>query len=132
MALVCGSRHGPESWAHLERALALGFGAVPEGAGDRRRDDAALLAAFPLDRGRTDAETLAYAEDHDPANRGINEPPYEAFSADRMLVHRHMRLAFEAGATWLVELLETEREGVAAQVAYALEREAGLRPGGGR
>jgi hypothetical protein len=45
-------------------------------------------------------------------------------------VCRHMRLAFEEGANWLVEVLEREREGVAAQAAYALalETKAGLHP----
>jgi hypothetical protein len=47
----------------------------------------------------------------------------------RQIVCRHMRLAFEEGAHWLVEVLEREREGVATHTAYALalEREAGLR-----
>ena len=47
----------------------------------------------------------------------------------RLLLCRHMRLAFEEGASWLVEALEEERESVAAQCAYALalERGAGLR-----
>ena len=47
---------------------------------------------------------------------------------DRLILHRHMRLAFEEGADWLVEMLEEERESVAAQAAYALalERAAGL------
>lgn len=46
---------------------------------------------------------------------------------DRLLLCRHMRLAFEEDAHWLVETLE--REQVSAQAAYALalEQEAGLR-----
>ncbi len=41
-----------------------------------------------------------------------------------------MRLAYEEDAHWLVEMLEQEREKVAAQAAYALAlgRETGLRP----
>jgi hypothetical protein len=82
------------------------------------------LRAFPLDRGRVDAESLAYAENPDVHDRGRKDPPFDAFMTDRMLIHRHMRLAFKEGAGWLVE----ERENVAAQAAYALalEREAGV------
>jgi hypothetical protein len=46
----------------------------------------------------------------------------------RLLVCRFMRLAFEEEeADWLVEMLEAERESVAAQAAYALalDRETG-------
>ena len=48
---------------------------------------------------------------------------------ERHLICRHMRLAFEESATWLVEILERQREEVAAQAAYALAlgKEAGLR-----
>ena len=38
-----------------------------------------------------------------------------------------MRVAHEDGETWLVELLERERESVAAQAAYALRDWAGCR-----
>ncbi len=97
---------------------------------DGKRNDAVLLAAFPLDRSKACASILAYAEDPDAHGRGTLEPPSEAFMRDRMLLHRHMRLAFEEDAHWLVEMLEAEREKVAAQAAYALalDREAGLHP----
>jgi len=36
-------------------------------------------------------------------------------------VRKTMRIAYEAGDTWLVEILEQERESVAAQAAVALE-----------
>lgn len=115
---------------HLERALRHGFGSLPAEAGDHERADAALLEAFPLDREAACAETLAYVRDPDPSGRAKREPPHDYYMGDRLLVCRHMRLAFEEGATWLVELLEGEREQVAAQAAYALalEIEAGLRP----
>ncbi len=60
---------------------------------------------------------------------GIHDPPYDRFVSARLIVCRHMRLAFEEGVDWLVEILEEERESVAAQAAYALalEREADLR-----
>jgi len=115
---------------HIEHALRLGFRALPgyADAGDYERSDALLLAAFPLDRDRADAETVAYVRDPDANGRGIKDPPYDAFMMDRHIVCRHMRLAFEEGAAWLVEALEVERAEVAAQAAYALalEREASL------
>lgn len=115
---------------HLEHALRRGLGILPEGAIDDGRAEELLLEAFPLDRGRADAESVLYAEDPDGEGRGERESPHDAFMHDRLLLHRHMRLAFEADADWLVEMLEAEREAVAAQAAYALalEREAGLRP----
>ncbi len=119
---------------HLERAFGFGFDSLPEEARDHKRDDAAaLLAAFPLDRSKADRESIAYAEN--PGARDYDrEPPYEAFMHDRELIHRHMRLAFEEDADWLVEMLELEREAVAAQAAYdalALDGEAGMRPAWG-
>jgi hypothetical protein len=115
---------------HIERALNLASLSLGKEARNTTQGgrDGELLRAFPLDRGRTDAATLAYVEDPDNHGRGRQDPPFDAFMAARMLLHRHMRLAFEEGADWLVEALEGEREGVAAQAAYALalERAAGL------
>ncbi len=115
--------------AHVERALRHGFDSLPEGTSDYKRDSELQLAAFPLDRDRADTEILAYVKDPDGHGRGTHEPPYDMFMHARMLLHRHMRLAFEEDADWLVEMLEGERARVAAQAAYALalEREAGLR-----
>jgi hypothetical protein len=117
---------------HLEAALHRGFGVLPEGEAhaDRERADGLLLAAWPLDRGRTDTETLAYVQEPEPMGLRDHDPPYDSFLMDRMLVHRLMRLAFEEDASWLVEALEPEREQVSAQAAYALalQIEAGLVP----
>ena len=78
------------------------------------------------------AETLNHARNPDDHRVRIGQPPYEAFMSDRLLLHRHMRLAFEEDADWLVEMLEAERAQVAAQAAYALAlgREAGDQPMG--
>lgn len=115
---------------HLEAALCYAsgsLGAEAANAGWGQRDDT-LLRAFPLDRARVDSEILAYAEDPDANGPGYYDPPYDGFLRARMILSRHMRLAFEEGAPWLVEMLEPERESTAAQAAYALalEREAGL------
>ena len=111
----------------LEAALKRAAGTLsPELAGADHPDDDLLAPAWPLDRERVDAETLDYVEDSAP--RGY-PPPFDSFIEDRRLVCRFMRLAYEEGETWLVEMLEQEREKVAAQAAYALalEKEAGLR-----
>ncbi len=115
---------------HLEHALGLGFDALPKGTDAEEREDALLLEAFPLDRDRADVESVAYAKDPDANGRGRKDSPCDAFMHARMLLCRHMRLAFEEGAHWLVETLEAEREAAAAQASYALalEIEAGLQP----
>jgi hypothetical protein len=73
-------------------------------------------------------ETLDYAKNPDPAARDFL-PPFDEFIQDRLLVCRHMRLAYEEGADWLVEALEEHRAYTAAQAAFALalEREVDLR-----
>lgn len=109
---------------HLERALRYGMGSLPDEAYSREHADTALLKAFPLDRDRVEQSTLDYLRDPDSCI-GF-QSPIDSHMDDRMLLCRHMRLAFEEGASWLVEILEPQREVVAAQVAYALalEKEA--------
>lgn len=88
-----------------------------------------LTRAFPLIRERVDSETLAYVADPDSPEARNYSPPYDAFRAERHHIHRLMRLAFEEGYDWLVEVLEPSREKAAEQAAYALvlEEEAGVR-----
>lgn len=105
----------------------------PELAGAVRPDDDVLVRAWPLawprERGRVEAETLAYVEDPDSEESRKYPPPFDNFMADRLLICRFMREAFEEGVGWLVEFLECEREKISAQAAYALalEKEAELR-----
>lgn len=107
---------------HLEAALRHGFDSLSEEAENTRdgRRDGDLLRAFPLDRNRVCVETLAHVEDPDANGRGMRDSPFDAHMAARMLLHKHMRLAFQEDASWLVETLEAKRESVAAQAAYAL------------
>jgi hypothetical protein len=44
----------------------------------------------------------------------------EALQDALTTIHKLMRLTYEDGETWLLETLETEREGVAAQAAYVM------------
>ncbi len=60
-----------------------------------------------------------------------DEPGYESF-ADTLIgslqsIHRCMRIAYEEREAWLVEVLEGERQSVAAQCAYALRDRSGGR-----
>lgn len=105
---------------HVEHAFRLAMKSVPPYDGDD--SDATLLKAYPLDentRQRVEAETHLYVEEPDDGHL----PPYDLHIMDRLLVCRHMRLAFEERASWLVELLEQHREYCASQAAYALALE---------
>lgn len=121
---------------HIEAALRLGFGVLgdvdPEDGDREGASYRTLVEAFPLGSGKVCGSITAYAEDPDGNGRGIDEPPLDAYLQDRLMVHRHMRLAFEEGADWLVETLEPHRVHVAAQAAYALALEDSPRPGIGR
>ncbi len=85
---------------------------------DHKPADEALVKAGPLVRENVDRGTLDYLENPD-GWRSFGTP-FDVYMEERMLTHRLMRLAFEAGAEWLVEVLEREREKAASQAAYAL------------
>lgn len=116
---------------HIERALRHGFESLSDEAANAAagHKDETLLRAFPLDHDRVCSATLHYVRDPENNGMGTHESPCDSYMHDRLLLCRHMRLAFEEDAHWLVETLEREREQVSAQAAYALalEQEAGLR-----
>jgi hypothetical protein len=89
--------------------------------------NAALLRAYPLIPERMDRD----AADFDYHNPGGGETPVDWNYRERMLIHKLMRLAHQDGCVdYLVELLEEQREYVAAQEAFALadqERKLGLK-----
>lgn len=88
--------------------------------GSEHEGEAALRRAYPVIPERVDAETTAYDyRVFDPA--GPSGQPTGAFDDARRLLCKQMRLAYEEGADWLVEILEYEREGASAQLAFALE-----------
>lgn len=62
------------------------------------------------------AQIVAWEQDEDPRT---GRPPWYFLLESLESVHKLMLLAYKLGETWLVELLEYEREGVAAQAAYA-------------
>lgn len=78
-------------------------------------DEAAIRRAYPVIPERVDEDTL----DFDYNLTGF-EGPVEWNQRARHMLHRLMRQAYEAGAPWVVETLELDREHVAAQLAFAL------------
>jgi len=79
-----------------------------------RADEEALLRAFPLIEERIDGDTQGW---NDPPDIGT---PYDTWRDTRTTIHMLMRLAFQQGEDWLVEILEHQREMNAAQTAFAL------------
>jgi hypothetical protein len=79
--------------------------------------DAALRRAYPLIPERVDED----AADYD-YNEGVpGESPLDWNYDSRMLIHKLMRIAHEAGHDhYLVEMLEQQRERVSAQLSFAL------------
>ena len=102
---------------------------------DRRRDEHreaeedALRRAYPYDPERVCAETVAFDYRMGPGNwYGPGDEPTSVYEDARRLLCKEMRLAYEEGADWLVEVLEYEREAASAQLAFALvdyERKVG-------
>lgn len=99
-------------------AAAFGRGMEVLRSHDHKPADEALLAAWPLVREDVSPSTLGYLEN--PEGWRSFGTPFDVYMEERMLTHRLMRLAFEAGADWLVVVLEREREKAASQAAYAL------------
>lgn len=99
-----------------------GKGFVPVDAGSGRRsleyeelEEAALRRAYPTIPERVCAETVAFDYRLGPDNWYVpGDPPTDAFEDARRLLCKMMRLAYEEGADWLVEVLEYEREGASA------------------
>lgn len=66
--------------------------------------------------GALDGPRLAIGREAGPCPR-VRDTLMDSLDA----LHKLMRIAFEEGETWLVEVLEIERESVVAQAAVALE-----------
>ncbi|MDP9458331.1 MAG: hypothetical protein M3Q60_21710 [Actinomycetota bacterium] len=91
----------------------------------------ALRRAYPDVSEKVRAGVHTWEEDTD---YGKELGPVDCLLDTLMTIHKLLRHAFEDGECWLVEVLEYERESVAAQAAYALrerrEERDGLRPVG--
>lgn len=82
-----------------------------------RVGDETLVRAYPFVEELADPQTLGF--DYSDPERGST--PEDWYREDRMLTHKLMRLAFEGGASWIVEELEKIRQSTAAQLAYAVQ-----------
>ena len=115
--------HAPLSNQEAADALAAAWRML-----DRRRDEheapeeEALKRAYPVISERVCTETVAFDYRYGPGNEyGPGDTPTEVYQDARRLLCKEMRLAYEEGADWLVEVLEYEREAASAQLAFALE-----------
>ncbi len=86
----------------------------------------ALRRAYPNPPEKVRAGVLRWEEDTDHMRE---VPPSEYLLDTLMTMHKLLRLAFKDGECWMVEVLELERQSVAAQCAYALRDRSGTRPG---
>jgi hypothetical protein len=79
----------------------------------------ALKRAYPasLIPERVISQVRAWVADEEPGHFSVFDQLLDTLST----LHKCMRIAFENEETWLVEVLEGEREGVVALAAVALE-----------
>ncbi len=104
----------PNPW--VRRAVRDWRATVPAGElAHEERVEGLLLRAFPFRAERVMEGSAGDIADPIPGQR----PPYDSWRDDRLDIHAVMRVAHEWGMVWLVEILEHERESVAAQCAYA-------------
>ncbi len=78
----------------------------------------ALARAYPNAPEDVRERVARWEEDEEPGYAAVVDNLLDQLH----VTHKVMRTAYEGKATWLVELLERERESVAAQAAVALER----------
>ncbi len=118
---VLEAAYGPEdssmnsaAWVHLDggrRKMARRCAEAEE------EQAAALVRAYPVIEERVDPETSA--RDYNEPNLD-NDDPVDIFFDARMHTLRLMRLSWSVGEYWILEVLEEEREGASAQLAFAL------------
>lgn len=92
-------------------------------------ETAALLRAYPNTAEHVRDHVTTWERDEEQGEEPYRGTVYDSLQDTLYSVHKVMRIAFEDGETWLVELLEYERESVAAQAAYALRERVENRPG---
>jgi hypothetical protein len=79
-----------------------------------KEETRALLRAYPT-------PTQQVAEYVASDNDDVEKPTfYDSCQDSLYTLHKVMRIAFQDGETWLVEMLELERESVSARAAQAL------------
>ncbi len=106
------------AWVHLDE----GHRALLDRAVDAEEAQArALVRAYPLNPDRVDSETSC--RDFRALHDG-NDDPVDVYMDARMHTHKLMRLSWSVGQDWILEILEEERQGASAQLAFALELRA--------
>lgn len=117
--------HVPPPNAEAAKAFKLALSGLDRHRSEHETEeaeDAALMRAYPTIPGHVCYETVAFDYRFGPGNEyGPGEMPTEVYRDARRLLCKEMRLAYEWGADWLVEVLEYERESASAQLAFALE-----------
>ena len=105
----------PAAWVHLDGGR---WDMVRRCAEAEEEQDAALVRAYPVAKleERVDSETI----EHDYHKPNPNKDPVDIFFDARMYTLRLMRLSWSTGQNWMLEVLEEEREGASAQLAFAL------------
>ncbi len=125
--------HTPDVSEIVERELVA---AVSRMNGEGPTDEdyyRALRLAYPDVPEKVRAGVLTWEGDWE-ADGYRDAAPLDCLLDSLATMHKLLRLAYEDAESWLVEVLEYERESVAAQAAYALrerrEERDGLRPVG--
>jgi hypothetical protein len=96
----------------LKVAIGVTWGDTEDFTGEAY--DRALLEAYSDPPEKLREAVLRWIEEE-----GGNPPVFESLLESLDVVHKTMRIAYEADETWLTEILEEERETVAAQAAVA-------------
>ncbi len=125
--------HTPDVSEIVERELVAAVSRM-NGEGPTDEDyQRALRRAYPDVPEKVRAGVLTWEGDWE-ADGYRDAAPVDCLLDSLATMHKLLRLAHEDAESWLVEVLEYERESVAAQAAYALrerrEERDGLRPVG--
>ena len=119
--------HTPDFNEVIERELLAAVHRMNDAGPTDEDYQGALRRAYPDVPEKVRAGILRWEEDTDYAREFS---PEDHLLDTLATMHKLLRLAFEDGESWLVEVLEYERESVAAQAAYALRERAEARPAG--
>ena len=120
-----GPMSTPPPNATIRRALSKWSRSIPESEKvPSERNEAALLAAFPFEEAKAEAESVSQVAD---PTRGC-EHPVDYWLRNRTDIHAIMRHAFERGMDWLIEDLEEHRDSIAQQAACVVALTNGEHP----
>jgi hypothetical protein len=111
------SPHTLQPSSLVGRALEVAIDYTTAGCPDGEDYDRALALAYPNPPDDVRTRTLEWMLVEEPGYQSVEDYLLE----DLMLTNKLLRLAYEDGATWMVERLEVERERLAAEAAVALE-----------